>query len=445
LKYKLSAQGGCSIFQLLTLLVRKIGMFDLKQLNSALEQLEVERGIPKEKILESIADALSAAYKKDYGKRGQIVRADFDLNSGKTHFSQVKIVVDESMLKSEREEGEEELEVPILPSTKSKEQNRESSISQSNQFNLGEIGSEEPKVHFNPEHHIMIEEARKIKKNVELGEELIFPLEDKDDYGRIAAQTAKQVIIQRIREAERESILKEFADKQDEIVSGIVQRIENNNVFVDFGRTTGIITRDEQIKGERYRIGERIKALLYLVEKAPRGINIYLSRSHPRFVHKLFEIEVPEIASGAVEVKNIAREAGSRSKIAVMANQEGIDPVGSCVGQRGVRVETVISELGGEKIDIIEWSADPEVFIANSLSPAKVLDVELKEGQKEAKVIVDEDQLSLAIGKSGQNVRLAAKLTGWKLDIHSSSGESVAKVNEDGEVKIEEEVKEEDK
>ncbi|PIR58191.1 MAG: transcription termination factor NusA, partial [Parcubacteria group bacterium CG10_big_fil_rev_8_21_14_0_10_38_31] len=238
---------------------------------------------------------------------------------------------------------------------------------------------------------------------------------------------------------------KEFADKQDEIVSGIVQRIENNNVFVDFGRTTGIITRDEQIKGERYRIGERIKALLYLVEKAPRGINIYLSRSHPRFVHKLFEIEVPEIASGAVEVKNIAREAGSRSKIAVMANQEGIDPVGSCVGQRGVRVETVISELGGEKIDIIEWSADPEVFIANSLSPAKVLDVELKEGQKEAKVIVDEDQLSLAIGKSGQNVRLAAKLTGWKLDIHSSSGESVAKVNEDGEVKIEEEVKEEDK
>jgi len=402
-------------------------MFDLKQLNSALEQLEVERGIPKDKILESIADALSAAYKKDYGKKGQIIRATFDLNSGKTNFSQVKIVVDESMLKPEKEENEEDLEAK-LPSGSLASKSEEE--------------SEEPKVHFNPEHHIMIDEARKIKKNIEPGEELIFPLEDKDDYGRIAAQTAKQVIIQRIREAERESILKEFDDKQDDIVSGIVQRIENNNVFVDFGRTTGIITRDEQIKGERYRIGERIKAFLYLVEKAPRGINIYLSRSHPRFVHKLFEIEVPEIASGVVEVKNIAREAGSRSKIAVTSNQEGIDPVGSCVGQRGVRVETVISELGGEKIDIIEWSEDPRVFIANSLSPAKVLDVELKEGQKEAKVIVDEGQLSLAIGKSGQNVRLAAKLTGWKLDIHSKEGDSVAKVNEDGEV--EEDVKEED-
>jgi len=396
-------------------------MFDLKQLNSALEQLEVDRGIPKEKILESIADALSAAYKKDYGKRGQIIRATFDLNSGKTEFSQVKIVVDESMLKPEKEDGEENEEIPV---------------------DLEESESEEPKVSFNPEHHIMIDEARKIKKNVEPGEEMIFPLENKDDYGRIAAQTAKQVIIQRIREAERESILKEFDDKQDSIISGIVQRIENNNVFVDFGRTTGIITRDEQIKGERYRIGERIKSLLYLVEKAPRGINIYLSRSHPRFVYKLFEIEVPEIASGAVEVKNIAREAGSRSKIAVMATQEGIDPVGSCVGQRGVRVETVISELGGEKIDIIEWSEDPESFIANSLSPAKIIDVEIKEGQKEAKVIVDEDQLSLAIGKSGQNVRLAAKLTGWKLDIHSRGGESVAKVDEDGEVEIEEGEKE---
>lgn len=437
MKYKLSAQGGCSIFQLLALhhmgtscfvnktksLINKIGMFDLKQLNSALEQLEVERGIPKDKILESIADALSAAYKKDYGKKGQIVRATFDLNSGKTHFSQVKIVVDESMLKSEDEENKEDLEAK-LPSVSLASKSEEEE-------------EEEPKVHFNPEHHIMIDEARKIKKNVEPGEELIFPLEDKDDYGRIAAQTAKQVIIQRIREAERESILKEFDDKQDDIVSGIVQRIENNNVFVDFGRTTGIITRDEQIKGERYRIGERIKAFLYLVEKAPRGINIYLSRSHPRFVHKLFEIEVPEIASGVVEVKNIAREAGSRSKIAVMANQEGIDPVGSCVGQRGVRVETVISELGGEKIDIIEWSEDPKVFIANSLSPAKVLDVELKEGQKEAKVIVDEDQLSLAIGKSGQNVRLAAKLTGWKLDIHSREGDSRAKVDENGEVEEE--------
>jgi N utilization substance protein A len=380
---------------------------DLKSLQSALEQIEAERGIPKEKILATIQDALAAAYKKDYGKKGQIIRADFDLKTGEATFSQVKIAVDESMLIPEDEDE--------------KEKGNESE-------------EEGKKVHFNPEHHIMLEEARKIKKNIQPGEEIIFPLETKKDYGRIASQTAKQVIIQRIREAEKESVYGEFKNKQGEIISGIVQRIENGNVFIDLGRAIAILPRDEQIKGERYRIGERIKALLFLVEETTRGINLFLSRSHPKLLAKLFEIEVPEISNGIVEIKGVAREVGSRSKIAVASKQEGIDPVGSCVGQKGTRVGTIIAELGGEKIDIIEWSEDPAQFISNALSPAKILDVEIKEKTKEAKVMVDEDQLSLAIGRAGQNVRLAAKLTGWKLDIRSREGKTVAKANEEGEL-----------
>jgi len=381
---------------------------DLKALQSALEQIEAERGIPKEKIIETIQDALAAAYKKDYGKKGQIIRADFDIKTGEETFSQVKIAVDESMLESEPTS-----DVGVSPTS--------------------DVENEK-KVKFNPEHHIMIEEARKIKKNIQPGEELIFPLEKKGDYGRIASQTAKQVIIQRIREAEKESIYGEFKNKQGEIISGIVQRIENGNVFIDLGRTIAILPKDEQIKGERYRIGERVKALLFLVEETARGINLFLSRSHPKLLAKLFEIEVPEIGSGIVEIKNIAREVGSRSKIAVASNQEGIDPVGSCVGQKGIRVGTIISELGGEKIDIIEWSGDSAQFISNALSPAKILDVEIREKTKEAKVTVDENQLSLAIGRAGQNVRLAAKLTGWKLDIRSREGKTVAKANEQGEM-----------
>jgi len=390
-------------------------MMDLKALKSTLEQLETERGVPKEKIIETIEDALAAAYKKDYGKKGQIVRAKFNLKTGTTEFFQIKIVLDETMVKPETEEGEEgatdELEVS---------QNTEE----------GEI----KKIRFNPERHIMLDEARKIKKDVKPEEEMVFSLETKEDYGRIAAQTGKQVIIQRIREAERASIYDEFKDKEGEVASGIIQRIEGGNIFLDLGRATAVLPREEQVWGERYRIGERIKALIFLVEQAPRGINIYLSRSHPRFLTKLFEMEVPEITSGAIEIKSTAREAGSRSKIAVMSNKEEIDPVGSCVGQKGVRVGTVISELGGEKIDIMEWSDDAETFIANALSPAKVIEVEIKQKGKSAIVTVEEDQVSLAIGKRGQNVRLAAKLTGWKLDIRSRSGESIAQATEKGKV-----------
>ena len=374
---------------------------DLKSLQASLEQIGAERGISKEKIIETIGDALAAAYKRDYGKKGQIIKAKFDIKTGENLFSQVKIVVDESMLQP----------------TSDVDETPTSDV-----------------IHFNPEHHIMIEEAKKIKKDIKAGEEIVFPLETKKDYGRIASQTAKQVIIQRLREAEKQSVYDEFKNKEGELISGIVQRIEGGNVFIDLGRITAILPREEQIKGESYRMGERIKSLLLFVEETPRGINILLSRSHPKLVTKLFEMEVPEISGGIVEIKDIAREPGSRSKIAVASNQERIDPVGSCVGQKGIRVGTIISELGGEKIDIVEWSSQPSQFISNALSPAKIVDVEIKEKTKEAEVLVDEDQLSLAIGRAGQNVRLAAKLTGWKLDIRSREGKSIVKATEEGEV-----------
>ncbi len=379
-------------------------------MQSALEQLETEKNIPREKILGAIQDALAAAYKKDAGKKGQIIRAVFDMKTGQAVFSQIKIVVDESMLIPEDEPETSDVE-------------KETSDVET-----------EHKVRFNPEHHIMLAEAKKIKKNVKPGDEIVFPLESKNDYGRIASQTAKQVIIQKIKEAERESVYGEFKDKQGQIISGIVQRVENYNVFVDLGRITAILPKDEQVRGERYRLGERVKAVIFVVEETPRGISVLLSRSHPKFVAELFKIEVPEISNGVVEIKNIAREAGSRSKIAVSSNQESIDPVGSCVGQKGTRINTVIAELGGEKIDVIQWSEKSEEFISHSLSPAKVVEVETKPETKEAKVMVDEDQLSLAIGKGGQNVRLAAKLTGWKLDIRSREGKSVAKATEEGKV-----------
>jgi N utilization substance protein A len=365
-------------------------MFDLKVIHSVLGQLEEERGIPREKILEAIEMALATAYKKEHGKRGQIIRAKFDLNSGATEFFQVKIAVDPSRV-IEVLEGEE---MPDLP-------------------------DEDERVRYNPEHHIWIDDAKKIKRDVVLDEELFFPLESKDDFGRIAAQTAKQVIIQKIREAEKVSVLGEYGRREGEIVTGTVQRIERGTIFVDMGRAVGVLPFEEQIRSERYKQGERIRAYLFRVEESPRGVFLKLSRSHPKFLEKLFEIEAPEIASKVVEMKAIAREAGARSKVAVMSHDPHIDPIGSLVGQRGVRVSTVTSELGGEKIDIIEWSDNQKKFIEDALSPATVSSVTLNEDTKTAVVEVADDQQSLAIGKGGQNVRLAAKLTGWKIDIKS--------------------------
>ena len=421
-------------------------MLDIKNFNAALDQLASEKGISKEKILETIDMALAAAYKRDYGKKTQLIRAKFDIATGKAEFWQVKLVVDESMIKSEEEIAAEETAKAEGQDIQSERQETreaarealgEPADSLGNQAGEGEIR----KVRFNADRHIMLADAKKtrlpdgqVKKDLKPGNEILFPLESKEDYGRIAAQTAKQVILQRVREAERDSVFDEFKEKEGEVISGIVQRVEGRLVFLDLGRTIGVLPPDEQVHGERYRVGERIKVLLLKAEKMPRGPGVYLSRSHPRLVLKLFEIEVPEIASGAVEIKNVAREAGSRTKIAVSSKEEGIDPVGSCVGQRGVRVTTVIAELGGEKIDIVPWSEDKEKFIASSLSPAKALEVEIDEEIKHAKVTVAEDQLSLSIGKGGQNVRLAAKLTGYKIDIRSRSGETIAEATSEGEV-----------
>jgi N utilization substance protein A len=386
-------------------------MLDLKTIQSVLGEFE-DRGITRDTMFEAIESAMATAYKKEYGKRGQVVRAMLDMNTGTVSFEQVKSIVDDTMVRFP-DEGEEE-EIDEKPAhAYFPAQEREEEVAE------GEL----PR--FDAEKHILIEDAKRIKRDAELGGEIVFPLEPQDDFGRIAAQTAKQVVIQKIREAEKLSILDEFGHKKGEIVSGIVQRMERGAIFIDLGRATGIIPYEEQIPGERFRPGERIRAYLYNVDEGFRGVYLRLSRSHPKFLIKLFEAEVPELASGALEVKGLAREAGSRTKIAITSVDPHVDPVGSLVGQRGVRVSTVMGELGGERIDIIEWSEDASNFIKESLSPASVLDVVLDEADHRATVTVSEDQQSLAIGRGGQNVRLAAKLTGWNIDIASTGGDTV--------------------
>lgn len=369
-------------------------LFDIKALRATLGQLEEERKIPAEKIIDAIEQALAAAYKKDYGKRGQIVRAHLNLETGDTEFEQVKIVVDETLAK------------PPLPED-----------AELDEEEVEETDPEDERFRFDPEKHMWLEDAKRIKSDAKLEDELVFPLDPEEDFGRIAAQTAKQVIIQRIREAEKTSILGEYAERAGTILTGIVQKVDGRNIIVDFNRATGIMPSNEQIPGEYYRPGQRIRAYLVEVQEGSRGVSLRLSRSHPKFIEELFKMEAPEIAAGTVELKAIAREPGSRSKIAVWSNDENIDPIGACVGQKGIRVATVMSELAGEKIDIIPWSEHEADFVAASLSPARVVEINLNEEEHTANVEVLDDQLSLAIGKGGQNVRLAAKLTGWRIDI----------------------------
>lgn len=371
---------------------------NIKDFTSAIAQIAEERGVLPEKVWESIEPAIAAAYKKEYGRKGQLIKAKLNQKTGQLQFWQVKLVVAESMIYSETELSEMKAKVEKKTEPSSVEE------------------MEDKKVRFNPERHIMLEDAKKENPKIKAGEELETSLESKEDFGRIAAQTAKQVILQKIREAEREGVLSEFKSKEGEIISGIVQRVEGKNVFFDIGKTLGILSREEQIPGEFYRPGQRLKIFVLKVEETSRGPVIFLSRAYPRFVSKLFELEVPEISQGQVEINSIAREAGSRTKIAISSKTEGIDPIGAAIGQRGTRVQTIIQELGGEKIDIIQYSEQPENYIANSLSPAKVLEVKIMPKNK-ALALVPEDQLSLAIGKEGQNVRLAAKLTGWKIDV----------------------------
>ncbi|MDD5738696.1 MAG: transcription termination factor NusA [Candidatus Pacebacteria bacterium] len=379
-------------------------MLDLKNLGSAILEIAEERGIPENKIIDVITEAIASAYKKEYGKKKQKIKAKLDLKSGRLDFWQEKEVVDESIILSEEE----------IEEIKQKRETGE--INPNEEFEDEEGG----KIRFNPERHIMLNEAKEIDENAKVGDEVSLPLEAKDDFGRIAAQTAKQVILQKIKEIEKEETFKEFKDKEGEVVSGIVQRVEPMAVFFDIGRTSGILPKKEQAPNEYYKPGQRMKLFVLKTENTPKGAQIVLSRIYPKLISKLFELEVPEIGANQVAIRAIAREAGFRSKVAVEALEDGIDPIGSLVGQRGTRIIAVTNELGGEKIDVIIWDELPEKFIANALSPAKVLEVKILPKNK-AQAIIPDDQLSLAIGKEGQNVRLAAKLTGWKIDVRSVS------------------------
>ncbi|MFA5994303.1 MAG: transcription termination factor NusA [Parcubacteria group bacterium] len=397
---------------------------------SAIAALCEEKGISQEKVIETIEAALAAAYKKDYGKKGQNIKAVFDEKTGNSKFFLIKEVVDETMREFVEEKEEldgNEKEIKEVP--EKKEEVTES--------------DEEKLPRYNYERDLLLADAKAIKKDAQLGEIIEIELEQHQDYGRVAAQTAKQVIIQRIREAERDSMFEEYKNREGEIIAGIVQRIEGRNVFIDLGKSVGILFPSEQVQQENYRIGQRLKVYLAKVEEGAKGPGITLSRIHAEMVRKLFELEVPEIFAGTVEIKAIAREAGDRTKMAVFSSEPGIDPIGSCVGQKGTRVQAIIDELGGEKIDIILWNDDIAKFIGAALAPAKVIKVDIREEKKEATISVPEDQLSLAIGKRGQNVRLAAKLTGWKIDIlgvkaavtevaeETAAGEDVKSVEEE--------------
>ncbi len=382
-------------------------MLDLKTLKPLIRQIAEEKGLSEQKVFEALEVAFAAAYKKEYGKKTQVIRAEINPDDGQVKFSQVKIVVDKSSVIAEEEEEKEEK----IDSTKK-------SGGKKNENEVDE--DENRKIKFNPERHIFLEEAKKTKSNVKIDEEIVTPLDVKSDFSRIAAQTAKQVILQKLKELEKETILSEFKEKEGMVVSGIIQRIERKNIYVDLGKTFGVLYANEGIPGEHYQAGERKKFYILRLEEKGRGPIILLSRCHPKFVSYLFEMEVPEISEGVVEIKSIAREPGNRTKIAVDSKDENVDPVGACVGQKGTRVTTIIDELNGEKIDIIPYSEEPTRYVASALGPAKIKEAEIISEKREVRVFVPPDQISLAIGKNGQNVRLAAKLTGWKIDIRSA-------------------------
>jgi N utilization substance protein A len=335
----------------------------------AITQLSAEKNLPKDVVLTAVEAALVSAYKKDNFASAQNVAVKINPNSGKVEVWAEKTVVEKPA---------------------------------------------------DSRYEITLEDARKLKSDIELGESVMVE-STPDNAGRIAAQTAKQVILQRLHEAEHSAIFEEYADREGEVVSGVVQRFEMGQAHIDLGRTEAILPPSEQVRTERYRIGQRLKVVLLQVARTAKGPKVIVSRSHPDLLRRLFELEVPEVYNGTVEIKSISREAGFRSKIAVAAKQDGIDPVGCCVGLRGIRIQNIVSELSGEKIDVVQWSPDPAAYIANALSPAHIISVELNREEEAAAVIVPDKQLSLAIGKEGQNARLAAKLTGWRIDIKSAS------------------------
>jgi N utilization substance protein A len=374
----------------------------------AMKQICDEKNIPFEAVLATIESALAAAYNKDFGdKKTQNVKVTFDPETGNFDAFDVKTVVEDQELPTEEELAAIEAEKANQPPA---------------EIQLDEFGNPIIEKKFNPKTEMMISEAKKVKKGAEIGDEIRMQLEVPAAFGRMAAQTAKQVVMQNLREAERGATFNEFKGREHELINATVQRREGKLVLIDLGKATGIMPPEEQIPTERYNSGDRVKVYLVEVRLGMRGPEIIVSRAHREIIRKLFHIEIPEVASGVVEMHSIAREAGSRAKVSVSTTQENVDPIGSCIGQRGTRIQTIINELGGEKVDIIQFDADPAKYIANALSPAKVGKIMLNEPARIADVIVTPDQLSLAIGRGGQNVRLASRLTGWKINIHEKQG-----------------------
>jgi transcription termination/antitermination protein NusA len=408
----------------------------MSELSSAIRAVCEEKGLSYEAVVETIELSLAAAYRKDFGQKNQNIKVIFNPETGESKIMDIKQVVGDLPEDYFDEEGKvaekyrpkrEEILItaPVAGSSFSRDKAPMEEIVSAS------IEGDEDLIKFNPKTEIQLKDALLIKQDAILGEEIVTDLPVPKEYGRMAAQTAKQVIIQKLREAEREMVLGEFKDKEHEVVTGVVQRREGRNVLVDLGKAIGRLPMEEQIYGENYETGDKVKVYIKEVRSGSKGPEIVLSRISDEILKKIFFFEIPEIANGLIQIKAVAREAGSRSKVAIWTDQENVDPIGSCVGQRGSRIQTIISELGGERIDMVKYDDDPARFISNSLSPAKVLNVELRQDEKRALVKVLPEQLSLAIGKRGQNVRLAARLTGWKIDIAEDGTNTAVKLSDE--------------
>lgn len=383
----------------------------------AIKQVCEERGLSYESVLSAIEAALAAAYRKDFGEKNQNVKVEFDPETGSMLAFDIKTVVEDMEIE---EEGVEDIKVANVARV-AKVAEVEGTPEAVQPLEGDETAEEKPK--FNPKMMLMISEARKTKKEAQIGDEIKFELEVPGAFGRMAAQTAKQVITQKLRETERQAIYDEFKSKEGQILTGVIGRREGHLVLIDLGRATALLLQNEQVENEIYKPGARLKFYLVSVNLSTKGPELIVSRAHPEMLKQIFTMEIPEVQGGVVEIKAVAREAGARSKVAVASQAENIDPIGACIGQRGSRIQTVISELGGEKIDVVKWEEDPVKFIANALAPAKILGVKVNEENKSAEVKVSPDQLSLAIGRGGQNVRLASALTGWRIGIEGQAVE----------------------
>jgi len=393
-------------------------------IEQAIRQICEEKGLAYESVIDAVQSALAAAYRKDFGDKNQNIDVEFNTEDGTSRVFDVKTVVEDIDLE-ELARIEEERKQKAADFAEKIERARGKGE------DIAGIELEESDgTRFNPKTDIMLSEARIMRFGSvpELGEVLRLELPQPGEFGRMAAMTAKQVITQKLREAEREVVFNEYKEQEGTILNGTIQRSEGRMVLVDLGRTAGILRTEDQVPGERYKPGDRVKVYVQQVALTTKGPQIVLSRASEEFVRKMFEAEIPEVGDGAVVIKEVAREAGSRSKVAVTTTDSQVDPIGACIGQRGTRIQTIISEIGGEKIDIIEWNEDAASFIGKALAPAKVNRVELNEEEKSALVHVNPDQLSLAIGKGGQNVRLAAKLTGWKINIAEIAAKPVEAV-----------------